>query len=182
MTYKKQFLSLCFLTVALCGLGNAHAGHGWKDSLHARNVFQLSSDYVTDGFCVPNVGMHYLDLTKPVYGNPQAGFDANGELLFFQYLFDAETFNQMIKDGSFSNLKTHAHAKAERMKISFGQARPEYIAPEFRDIVCNPELPDSNLCAPHYDITVFVVSDRRLRRACGGVTVPTPFPDPRDRS
>lgn len=181
MHHIKPLILATLMVFSLAALGFAHPHYGSRGALTARNVYQLSSDYVTDEICVPKVGMHYLDLTKPVYGNPQIGFDHNGTLLFIQYLFDSESFNQDVMNGLFTNLKMHRYKKAKRMKIKFGQAKPEWIPPQYVDIVCNEEKPDSNLCAPHYDVTIFLVDDDRLDRACEGATHPTPYPDPRRR-
>lgn len=174
-------LWVAFLAVVMLGPVQTSLADWWhKDALSARSVYWLSPDYKTDEFCVPGVGMHYLDLTKPVYGNPQAGFDSNGDLLFFQYLFRAADFNQQVMAGLFSNLKTHKYAKTQRVKISYGQAPAQFIPPQYRDIVCNPNKPDSNLCEPHYDVTFFLVKDQRLKQACDGSDEVTRHPDPRD--
>lgn len=173
--------ALVLLSVFVFTLAESSRADWWhRDALSATSVYWLSADYKTDEFCVPGVGMHFLDLTKPVYGNPQAGFDSNGDLLFYQYLFRAADFNDQVIAGALSSLKAHKYAKTERIKVSYGQAPAEFIPPQYRDIVCNPNKPDSNLCDPHYDVTFFVVKERRLKQACEGSDEITRHPDPRD--
>jgi len=167
---------------------SALVGHSVDIPPNIKTIRDLPPDWVTDGVCAPNIGMHFVkgdprimeglmqgqylhELISPLYNEPVLGFDVNGDLLFLEYNIKFSDLDDRVNIFGLPgvlNRPVH-HIDFVAMTDPLEAGFPPFMLP----ILCGPDVPeDKSVCTPHYDVYLYFVDQERLSHACDPTLAP----------
>jgi len=119
---------------------------------------------------VPQHGLHYVDVTSPLYKTPIYVANSKGRIVAVNFKFrksELEDGSAFSHHGFTSQTNTTASAESVRL-VYYSEAELRQLLPPLtQELACGDHLPPTyNLCQDHYDFHVMLINESESEKLC----------------